>query len=296
MDERYDMSRAVMGRRWLYIRHFRPDLPYVPYLEYMFRARGYQSWARAVQQADLPASATRFWGEKPSEELYDLAQDPDNVSNLAQDPAAVQTLERMRAALREWILQVNDNGFMPEGAAAEGYEASRQPGVFPLSEAFAVATLAADRSAAHLPRLIAALSHASEHVRWWAAQGCAILAEKARTAEGPLRARLGDASGAVRVAAAEALARLGQPEAALPVLEACLADLQAPFVALQAANVLDRMGVTARPALPTMQRVLSLTDKIVPENGPHYVHRALQRTVAVLEGKAQPLPSGVSLK
>ena len=41
MDERYDMMRSVIDRRWLYIRNFRPDLPYVQPHEYSFQARGY---------------------------------------------------------------------------------------------------------------------------------------------------------------------------------------------------------------------------------------------------------------
>ena len=45
MDERYDTIRSLMDRRWLYIRNFRPDLPAVQPLAYMFRGRGYQSWA-----------------------------------------------------------------------------------------------------------------------------------------------------------------------------------------------------------------------------------------------------------
>lgn len=44
MDERYDMMRSVVDSRWLYIRNFRPDIAYVQPLEYMFKARGYQSW------------------------------------------------------------------------------------------------------------------------------------------------------------------------------------------------------------------------------------------------------------
>ena len=60
--------------------------------------------------------------------------------------------------------------------------------------------------------------------------------------------------------------------------------------ALQAANVLDRLGEAARPSLPAMQRVLAT---LANENGGadprQYLRRSLQRTTAVLEGRETPL-------
>jgi len=103
--------------------------------------------------------------------------------------------------------------------------------------------------------LITTLDEASEPLRWWAAQGCTLLGEKAAPAAAALRKRLDDPSGAVAVAAAEALARLGQTDAALPVLERWMQDATNPSFALQAANVLDRLGEQARPLLPAIRRV-----------------------------------------
>jgi arylsulfatase A-like enzyme len=179
MDERYDMLRSVMDRRWLYIRNYRPDLPYVQHLSYMFRARGYQSWERMAQEGKLTPATAMFWGKKPSEELYDLEADPDNVHNLARDPAHRATRDRMRGELKRWVLAVNDNGFMPEGSALEGYDASRQAGAYPLERIVDLANLASDRDPANLPKLIAALDDPSEAVRWWGAQGCTLLGQPA---------------------------------------------------------------------------------------------------------------------
>ena len=79
MDERYDMMRSLMNYRYLYIHNYRPELPYVQRLTYQFQARGYQSWAREAAAGHLTAATAQFWGEKPTEELYDLEADPDNV-------------------------------------------------------------------------------------------------------------------------------------------------------------------------------------------------------------------------
>jgi arylsulfatase A-like enzyme len=291
MDELYDIRRSVVDRRWLYIRNFRPDVPYVQPLEYMFRARGYQSWARLAAEGKLTAATAQFWGEKPAEELYDMDADADNVKNLAHDPAHRATVERMREALRRHTLEVNDNGFLPEGSTLEGYDASRQPGAYPLDRVFAMAMLASDRDAKNLPTLIEALSDPSEPIRWWAAQGCSMLGVKAATAETALRGRLDDPSGGVQVAVAEALGRIGRLDAALPVLERWLGNAEDSPFALQAANSLDRLGEGARPALPLMKQMLEKMGK--KENragrGRPYHDRILKRLVAELEGRCQRL-------
>jgi arylsulfatase A-like enzyme len=286
MDERYDMMRSVVDSRWLYIRNFRPDLPYVQPLSYMFKARGYQSWAQRASEGKLTAATSQFWGKKPTEELYEMAADPDNVKNLASDPAHRETLERLREALKKHTLEIRDNGFLPEGSALEGYVASRADGAYPLEKVFEVARLASDRRNENLTELIAALSDPSEPVRWWAAQGCTMLGGKAQPAAAELSKRLTDDSGAVQIAAAEALAGIDRLNEALPVLQQWLKSQENPRFALQAANVLDRLGDRARPALPMMKEVLA--DSLAPGKnggGDEYIQRILTRSISVIEGK-----------
>ena len=135
-----------------------------------------------------------------------MTADPDNVSNLASNPAHRETLERMRTALKRHTLEINDNGFIPEGSTLEGYDASRKTGAYPIERVFALATAASERDTKNLPKLIGGLDDASEPVRYWAAQGCTLLGANAAPAEAALRKHLEDPSGAVQVAAAEALA------------------------------------------------------------------------------------------
>lgn len=290
MDERYDMMRSVMDRRWLYIHNFRPDLPYVQRLDYPFKARGYQSWARMAAEGKLTPATAQFWGTKPTEELYDMLADPDNVKNLASDPAQLETLERMRTTLKRHTLEIYDNGFMPEGSPLEGYDESRKAGAYPLERIFDLATLASKRDVQYLPKLIGALDDDSEPMRWWAAQGCTMLGAQAAPAEVALRKHLDDPSGAVQVVAAEALASLGKLEAALPVLERSLKNANAPFIALQAANVLARLGERARPSLPMIKQLLASPQKEGDANSSRaYSQRIMERIVAVLEGREQAL-------
>jgi hypothetical protein len=288
MDERYDMMRSVTDGRWLYIRNFRPDLPYVQPLEYMFRARGYQSWAREARAGRLTKQTERFWGQKPSEELYDLDHDPDNVENLASDPKCREVLDKMRNALRAHTIDIVDNGFAPEGSSLEGYEASRA-GLYPIAKVFDLAVIASERNSADMQKLVAALADPCEAIRWWAAQGCAMLGKQAAPAETVLVTRLRDSSQSVRVAVAEALARMGRTDIALAELETVLEDMDHPMPALQAANVLDRLGESARTSLPALKRALGRVNasNTVREN--EYLQRILTHAIDVLEGKTLPL-------
>ncbi len=63
------------------------------------------------------------WGNMPSEELYELKADPDNVANLAEQ---AERLAALRQALAAQMLENRDNGLLPEWCEEEGYEASRR--------------------------------------------------------------------------------------------------------------------------------------------------------------------------
>jgi arylsulfatase A-like enzyme len=298
MDERYDMMRSLMNYRYLYIHNYRPELPYVQRLTYMFQARGYQSWAREAAAGHLTPATAQFWGEKPTEELYDLVADPDNVRNLVNDPAHRDALEQMRAELKRRVLTIKDNGFIPEGSPLEGYEASRAPGAVPFERVVDLANLASERKAANLPKLSAALEDSNEAVRWWGALGCAMLGDQAAQAEAALRKRLDDQSGAVQAAAAEALAHLGHVDLALPVLARWITNTSGTFYTVHAANVLIRLGEAGRPLLPVMKQRYAATQDAGNNTGPAYLNRLLERNIALLEGREPALvyPTFVSGK
>lgn len=59
-----------------------------------------------------------FYGEeRPSEELYDLQNDPHEMRNLATDPRFAPVLERHRETLADWIAETGDKGQQPESDA-----------------------------------------------------------------------------------------------------------------------------------------------------------------------------------
>ncbi len=290
MDERYDMVRSVTDGRWLYIRNFRPEIPYVEPLSYMFRARGYQSWARLAEEGKLTPATAQFWGRKPSDELYDLKADPDCVVNLAGKAERAERVAALREALSAQLLENRDNGLLPEGCELEGYEASHKTGAWPVERVLATALLASAQDPANLSALVKAASDDVMPVRWWAALGFGMLGKKAAEAWPALEKLLADPSGFVRVAAADALARQGRLELALPVLEKAMRDLEAPWCSLQACNALDRLGEAAKPVLPAVRELVKLNAQDESFSKPQaYPRRILGHMLDVLEGREKPL-------
>jgi N-sulfoglucosamine sulfohydrolase len=49
----------------------------------------------------------------PPIELYDLKSDPDEMRDLAREPKHRAELERLHAALREWVRKTGDPAVQP---------------------------------------------------------------------------------------------------------------------------------------------------------------------------------------
>lgn len=264
MDERYDIIRSVRDEQFRYIRNFEPLKPYYQYMNTPEKGATMQE-IRRVEAAGTaaPAVALFLTDHKPVEELYDVAADPHEIHNLADDPAYHDKLVEMQNALREWQNEIGDIGLIPEAEIAirEEQAGSRfailhdQPGAEQkLARLVKIATQASDGVEA-LDDLIDGLQSDEPAVRYWAARGLGNLGQQAERAHGGLAAVMDDSSPNVRIAAARAVARLGDPESALPTLKQELAS-EHQWGRLAAAIVLDQMGEQARPALDALQEAL----------------------------------------
>lgn len=253
MDGSYDTSRTATDGRFRYIRNYTPHRPWGQYIPYGWQQQGYKDWETAHLAGTLNADQDRFWQEKPFEEFYDLTADPHELTNLIGDPRHVRRVEVMRRALDRHMLDINDNGLIPEGSPLEGYLPSRVPGAYPLKTAMALAATAAQRDPRRLPILRQNLANANEVLRYWAAQGLLMLGDGAKSATGEMLARLpAEDSPQVRIVLAEALTKLGEAAIAVPVLRDYVAT-GTPAVRLQAINALTYVGDAARPALPQIE-------------------------------------------
>lgn len=283
MDERYDLQRAVRDDRWLYVRNYMPHRPYGQHLAFMWGQRGYREWERRHLDGTLTADEERFWHEKPAEELYDLERDPDELDNLAGAPAHRRVLRRLRRALDKHLLKTRDNGFIPEGSSLEGYSESRARGAYPIRRVLRMAQDAIERDPRHLDAFADALRDDNDVVRYWAVEGITLLGDAGASAAGALADRLdGDPSVHVRLAAAEALAHLGDTARPVAVLAEALDTHDDPHVRLLALNALTALPVAAvLPYTDVVERAADHSDEYVA-NGGRYLR-------AVLAGIYDPL-------
>lgn len=264
MDERYDFVRTVSDGRWRYVRNYMPHLPLLQNQAFAWLAKGYQDIDRLHIAGRLSPLQQAMFEERPFEELYDTQADRDETVNLAAQPQLARRVAGMRRALDAHMLAINDNGFIPEGSAIEGYVPSRVAGAYPLKRLMVLGQVAArgDRRKASLLRT--ALGDANEVVRFWGATGFAIQgAFGADLAKLETMAR-SDLVPQVRISACEALARSGRASVACALLAALIGTAQPSKVRLQALNVLTRMGEAARPALPQIIALTASSDEYLP--------------------------------
>ncbi|MFE9905095.1 sulfatase-like hydrolase/transferase [Streptomyces achromogenes] len=262
MDERYDFVRTVRDTRYRYIRNYQPHRIQGQHGGYEWQQLGYQEWERAHLAGELNEIQERFWQEKPAEELYDLATDPDEVHNLIDAPHLRSVRNRLAKALDEHILAVHDNGFIPESSAAEGYDQSRVPGAFPIRRVKALADKAIQRHPRNIQEFLHSLRDDNEIIRYWAVQGLQALLTPA-TAElkkkhvtEALEKVLADTTETpqVKIPAAETLARLDHPDRAVPYLANTVATSTDSRVQLQAVNALTYIPHHhALPALDALE-------------------------------------------
>jgi len=275
MDERIDMMRAVRDKKFKYIRNYIPHRIYGQHLQYLWTPPSTRSWETEFLAGRCNTAQSIFWQTKPTEELYDITRDPWEVNNLASDPSYQNVLKRMQKELNNWVREIYDPGFLPEGeminqsAGTTSFEMVRESD-FPIEEIITIAEIASEQDSENIPLLLKALNHDQAPIRFWAATGFAIMGEKAKPAENILLKLLKDNSSDVRISAAEALCNLGRDKEALEVLVSELKNSNSK-TALFAANVLDVIGQKAKPYL---EEIISIESQIED----NYIKRALQYT------------------
>jgi len=120
-DETVMRIRSVRDARYRYIRNFTPATPFLAHNAY--KERQYPVWnlLKELHAAGKLTPAQDFMCQPrmPEEELYDLQTDPNELHNLAGDAKYHGELERLRGVLDKWIVDVNDQGRMPETAVPE---------------------------------------------------------------------------------------------------------------------------------------------------------------------------------
>ena len=283
MDERYDIIRAVRDKRFRYIRNYEPFKAYYQYMNTPEKGATMKELRRLHAANQLPAAARLFMAnEKLAEELYDLKADPHEVNNLAADPQFNDTLRRMRKVHLDWVAETRDIGLIPESEierreekAVARYNILLKADSDLIARIRNVANLACG-DATGLRGLLTATADIDSVVRYWAAIGIGNLAEHAKDAAPAMRAALSDEAPCVRIAAARALLKMNEVDAALEVLKSELKS-EHQWGRLRAAIVLGEAGELARPLIPELKDCLQ-------DQPNKYITRVANRTLNVLLG------------
>ncbi|NLR73023.1 sulfatase-like hydrolase/transferase [Novosphingobium sp. ERN07] len=143
MVERYDFVRTATDGQYRYIRNYMPHRMLGMRVDFEWITKRYQSLEREHLAGRLNDAQERFFKPKVYEELYDLAGDPDQMTNLVGQTRHLGTLRQLRRVLDKHIVQTNDNGFIPEGSDAEGFEKTRNLKAYPLKSIMLLAQSAA---------------------------------------------------------------------------------------------------------------------------------------------------------
>lgn len=103
-----DHGRAVRSQRYKYIRNYYTDIPGTPPADAV-RGSTYQLMVSMHRKGTLNSDQQQcFTVPRPREELYDLLEDPYELTNLAGSQAHEVTLQTLRAALDTWIAATGD--------------------------------------------------------------------------------------------------------------------------------------------------------------------------------------------
>ncbi len=298
MDERIEMVRSCTDGRFVYLRHFYPDRPYLKHVGYMFETPTTRIWKEMFDAGKLSEIPAQFWKDKPVEDLFDLQADPDEVNNLASAPQYQEKLAELRDATRRWMGSTRDLGLLTE---AEMHRRTKDvaPRTYALSDRFDVSGLlsaawdASDAWQACNDDVIADMTGLcgsdDSGVRYWGARGLALGLEAHRdalsaqtvtAATRKLAGLLEDPNPSVRLAAADALIEVDderlQGAAAEELMR--LADLpdEGYYVGIAALNVIDVHRDTVQTA--SGQSFDSIEDKHddAPKRGGDYIQRLLQ--------------------
>lgn len=257
MDERQDNARAVYDKKYVYIRNYMPQVPWMQHLNYLWKMTATVTWDEAVREGNLPPEQSKYFFPKVyTEELYSLDDDWDNSKNLINEPGYALKADEMRRALREWQLDIHDGGLLPESELVRMaeqnnltiFEVVRDPGLYNLEQLLDISDLALEQDPANLEALRAGLDHASLGVRYWSMVGCFLLQDELA---GTLAQN--DPSDEIRAMAAWTLIRAGQKEKGLEILNNLLQENS--YAMLTVLNITDLMGDDGLELMETIRHL-----------------------------------------
>ncbi len=115
-----DHGRAVLDRKWKFIRNDYMDLTGTPSAD-VGRSLTFQAMRRLKVQNKLnPSQLVCFKTPRPKYELFDLEADPFELHNLANDSTYARIKAELLQALNDWSVETHD--FMPSQRTPDEFD------------------------------------------------------------------------------------------------------------------------------------------------------------------------------
>jgi arylsulfatase A-like enzyme len=245
-DETVDTIRAIRDPRFKYIRNFMSHVSHAQPSQYKDGKKILQTIRALHAEGKLnDVQARPFAPRRPPEELYDLQNDPHELINLAAEPQQTERLAAMRSLLQKRMLDVRDMGLIPEPiledlgrAAGSKYAAFQDPTHRAQTKRLIALITAGEAKDEAALREFA--ESADPATRYWAAVWLGVNA----TGKMALERLVDDTVPAVRVAAAQALVKLGDTAR----MQDLVAHINDPnlLVGLYALRAIEELGNAAR--------------------------------------------------
>ena len=258
-DETVDILRCVRDSRYKYVRNFMSHVPHAQPSQYKDGKKIVQAIRGLHKEGKLNEQQARpFASRRPPEELYDLQSDPHELVNLATDTMHRDRLATMRKALHQRMKETRDMGLIPEPILEDiGREAGNKYLAFLKTDhskqtrrLIEVITAGEANEGA---KLLDFAKSADPSTRYWAAVWLGV--NKSEKSKATLLKLTNDPVPAVRVAAAQALCKLGD----LNTLKLLVDHIKDPnllvgMFALRAIEELGDAGKAHREAIAASQK------------------------------------------
>ena len=127
LDHTIDRVRTIRSDRFRYTRNYKTDRiflqpQYRDSRDFLVHLRDLYATGRLA-----PKLTEIYFGERPSEEFYDIRSDPSQLTNLVDDPAFAKELDRHREYLRQWLSK-GDAGEVEEPIGELRFQAGGKQG------------------------------------------------------------------------------------------------------------------------------------------------------------------------
>ncbi len=257
-DDCYDMSRSVCDGRYIYIRNFMPQMPYFQNAIIFHKPGSYEEIHRLEKLGQLPEGTQKMLRPKPTEQLFDLKNDPFEQNNLVNKSDLQDVVANLSERLNSWMLKHHDTGLFNEGEMMQRAEKS-QTSVYEMARNCSDQKIAKILEAAQkvgriedVKELIPYLKDKDSAVRYWAVVALDDYEGDISAVDAILTSLLDDKAESVAIKAAELkIKRQGDKKALDTMAKMLKLDFE-PMV-LQAAISTRLLGDKAAPLIPEIQ-------------------------------------------